>query len=445
MGLVEGYDAINLPLAYPELRAELERDLKLICLGQRDPKQVLEEQIKKYREVYKVIAARITDMDNKLANRFETAPVNVPAAEAQAQQTIQEVFKCPRCNRFNMAFRSKKDNNGYYIACVGKPACNHVLWINDLIKEIEVLDEECPRCRGGTKRVKIKFKRMSVLSLLDSANATDDNYYVSCIRCDSSLKTVLDIDNSSLRPANSVNNPSIQSQQPTNSTLNSTTGGGSRSTATASTQGNPQRRDQWNVPAALLPPRPPAARHPLVPTNNINRPNPNTGGNPNNFNNRPPPSSGGNTMNRSFGNDQDVNCPRCHQPAKKYVHFLISVESTIDFLSIFFRLIVKKDGPNHGRPFYVCPKQPQCDGNFFQWADVPAGGSNTSFAPSSSGSTRPSYDRGPSTSSRPSYPASASAPSDFGAAPGRVKRKCGICKEEGHTRLKCPRRPNANN
>lgn len=69
MGLVEGYDSVNLPLAYPELRAELERDLKLICTGQRNPDDVLREQIAKYKEVYQVITARIEAMDASLANR----------------------------------------------------------------------------------------------------------------------------------------------------------------------------------------------------------------------------------------------------------------------------------------------------------------------------------------------------------------------------------------
>lgn len=69
MGLVEAYDSVDLPLAYPELRAELERDLKLICLGQRNPNDVLQEQIEKYKEVYRTITARIEAMDASLANR----------------------------------------------------------------------------------------------------------------------------------------------------------------------------------------------------------------------------------------------------------------------------------------------------------------------------------------------------------------------------------------
>lgn len=69
MGLVEGYDSVNLPLAHPELRAELERDLKLVCTGERDPKEVLSVQVEKYKEVYKIITERIQSIDDTLAER----------------------------------------------------------------------------------------------------------------------------------------------------------------------------------------------------------------------------------------------------------------------------------------------------------------------------------------------------------------------------------------
>lgn len=45
------------------------------------------------------------------------------------------------------------------------------------------------------------------------------------------------------------------------------------------------------------------------------------------------------------------------------------------------RLTVKKDGPNKGREFYKCPKQPPC--NFFEWADASA--LNNSFGARNSG------------------------------------------------------------
>lgn len=70
MGLVEGYDAVELPLAKPHLRAGLERDLKLICTGHRPPNEVLAEQIEIYREAFQKMVERADALDRSMANRF---------------------------------------------------------------------------------------------------------------------------------------------------------------------------------------------------------------------------------------------------------------------------------------------------------------------------------------------------------------------------------------
>lgn len=71
-------------------------------------------------------------------------------------------------------------------------------------------------------------------------------------------------------------------------------------------------------------------------------------------------------------------------------------------------LTTKKEGPNKDRQFYTC-SQKACD--FFKWADQ--------VTPSISGASSDS------------------------AAPKaqRAKRKCGKCRQEGHTRKNCPNAP----
>lgn len=69
MGLVEGYEAVDLPLAQPELRAGLEKDLKLICNGQRNADEVLREQIEIYRNAFRIISQKIKRMDESLGKR----------------------------------------------------------------------------------------------------------------------------------------------------------------------------------------------------------------------------------------------------------------------------------------------------------------------------------------------------------------------------------------
>lgn len=52
IGLVEGYDEIGYELSKPHLRASLERELKQICEGTKNPQEVLQNQIKEYEKVF---------------------------------------------------------------------------------------------------------------------------------------------------------------------------------------------------------------------------------------------------------------------------------------------------------------------------------------------------------------------------------------------------------
>lgn len=52
MGLVEGYDSMGLEMSKPHLRAELEADLKKICEGRKNAKDVLRHQVNLYRDVF---------------------------------------------------------------------------------------------------------------------------------------------------------------------------------------------------------------------------------------------------------------------------------------------------------------------------------------------------------------------------------------------------------
>ena len=94
------------------------------------------------------------------------------------------------------------------------------------------------------------------------------------------------------------------------------------------------------------------------------------------------------------------------------------------------RLVTVKDGPNKGRPFYVCSKirNEQC--RFFKWADETdeqpdSFSSSVSWPSSSFGSS--------SNTNRQTKGVKRKAPGE----PVK-KRKCGVCGEEGHNRKNCP-------
>lgn len=47
-----GYDSMGYEMSKPDLRAELEADLKLICEGKKDKFEVLRQQVQKYKQVF---------------------------------------------------------------------------------------------------------------------------------------------------------------------------------------------------------------------------------------------------------------------------------------------------------------------------------------------------------------------------------------------------------
>lgn len=56
--LPAGYDSMGYEMSKPDLRAELEADLKLICEGRKDKSVVLRQQIQKYRTVFTEAVAK---------------------------------------------------------------------------------------------------------------------------------------------------------------------------------------------------------------------------------------------------------------------------------------------------------------------------------------------------------------------------------------------------
>jgi len=74
MALCDGYDDIGFEMSKPNLRAELEADLKRICEGEKDPQTVLREQVEKYREVFRAAVAQADKIDRSCAKYLQEVP-----------------------------------------------------------------------------------------------------------------------------------------------------------------------------------------------------------------------------------------------------------------------------------------------------------------------------------------------------------------------------------
>lgn len=210
--------------------------------------------------------------------------------------SIDPIFKCPACKKYHMCLRTKKDNNGYFLSCMGKPECNHVIWLADVIKEIKICEINCPKCGGTNKKVILKFKNPnSILHVLNSSNLGDDNWYTSCMLCDASLRTLLNIQKTSLR----------QNQAPTD-----------LSNASRPTNRPTNLNNNNNNNSTIRPPTSLPNQH---------------------QNNYRPRDDSNSSRNQSLSGDNIKKCPSCNQIAVKYVElvniYLYSIAVLIDNFS----------------------------------------------------------------------------------------------------------------
>lgn len=197
------------------------------------------------------------------------------------------LFKCPKCKNYEMILRTKKDNNGFFLTCLGKPGCDHVIWLADIIKEIKSAETRCPPCAGSSKNVLIRFKSSNYLGMLLFDRINDDGSYTSCLVCDGNLRNVLDI-----RDANS--------RQGSHATGNNTSATNRSNEWARPTHPAPSNRNQSSSNA----------------NNNFNR-TPSTDRGTNNSFGSSLPRANTSNRNNSFGGDENVKCPQCNQPAAK--------------------------------------------------------------------------------------------------------------------------------
>ena len=397
MGLVDGYDAMGFEMSKPHLRAELESDLKKICLGQKDKDVVLREQVEKYQEVFVRACEHAEQLDQALAQFFGD-PEELAEDPVTAQvDDPQPVFSCPSCKTL-MCLKTTREN-GFMIGCMRYPDCTSRAFLPSFVLDAQVTERVCSRCEPRpVYKIKFQFKRGSVPPMMDLE-------YCTCILCDNDLQEIL---NFRIRTRTSTGNTSTASSN-------------RRNTGNLNRGQDPSTRRERQ-------PREPQ-RPPFQPRNGSNE--------------QPPRAN------------SDIVCS-CDQKA---------IVRT-----------VRKDGVNKGREFYCCEKR-ECD--FFLWADNSVGDNQTNQMSASRKRTysaahqdnvlctcrqqavlrtvrkagvnqhrqfyccaKPSgqqckffewLDGDAQTFQQPARNAQ-------NQGPGRKPRCCGICRQPGHTRNKCPRK-----
>ncbi|XP_047428645.1 DNA topoisomerase 3-alpha [Mugil cephalus] len=449
MGLVEGYNSMGYEMSKPNLRSELEADLKLVSEGRKDKRSVLQHHIQKYKTVFIESVRKAKKLDEALTPYLGAAH-DVPEAEQQDMDIPLPVRKCPQCGR-DMVLKKKREGNSKYLSCVGYPACKTAVWFPDMVLDVNRDDSVCPSCQPSPiHMLKFKFRRGSVPPMVPLE-------FVGCIGgCDEMLREVLDL-----------------------KYLRGPGGGG------GGVGGGGGRRG--DDPPAPRPPRPEPRRTPgSLPRPSL-PPVPSWTPEP-----RPPPSGGtggdvivcncgqegllltvrkdGPNQGRQFYKCNSGSCnfflwadqpsqreaappppsrgppaPRASQPPRASLGYTNTFgggrgqevgsgghagghEVMCNCNEAAVMRTVQKDGPNKGRMFHTCgkPREQQC--GFFQWADEnvpPPGDFGGGFNGGGDRGRKGRMITGDA-NNKPSNP--------------RKPRTCGICHMPGHTRVTCPQR-----
>ncbi|PSN32683.1 DNA topoisomerase 3-alpha [Blattella germanica] len=409
-----GYDNMGFPMSKPHLRAELEADLKKICEGIKDPKLVLEEQLARYKEVFRIALEQAAKIDEALAQYLEETAQQLTEQQISEQVVCIPVMKCSSCG-LDMVLRSRREGSGKFVSCMGFPDCRNSVWFSSNVEEVETSNESCTECGPHVRQLKFKFRRGSMAPFYP-------DHYTGCIAgCDPQFLDVLGIrfksvrgmftssDNTNWNPTTANNNRNshdnaIVCNCGEDAVLLTVRKDGPNKGRPFYKCGKPQGEgcnyfmwgDNENSP-------------PLMNNRNDNERNSTS----NNYQN----TWSLQATNEDGRSETDVNCS-CGVPAK--------------------RLTVHKDGPNKGRLFYTCSKPQNGRCNFFKWADdVVHDGSGNGGGPGGGGGGG-GYGGGTTwTASSRGRGAGTKRPASSSTGPPK-KRKCSICKEEGHTKTTCP-------
>ncbi|KAI4501555.1 hypothetical protein M0802_003432, partial [Mischocyttarus mexicanus] len=340
IGLVMGYDNMGFSMSKPNLRADLEKDLKLICDGQKDPKLVLQDQITKYRDVFKLAMERANLIDNAIAEYLEEQPLQLTQNEVINTITDIVVFKCPKCGS-DMILKNRKQGTGKYITCVRFPACNNSIWFPQSVEDITVLEDTCTKCPGNMHKMTFKLTR-NMIHFFEST-------YTTCIGgCDPNFNETMDIKDDTVKKRTLINDSGYETMS---------------NRSVPETSSRIQMRN--NTGEFISNSRTNTQRNNVPPRNENYERNPST-------NNRKKGNTGStkmkdntNNLNLSIGlNNNNTNTNNI----KVWGNIDNDAEIMCQCNQLAIQLTVRKDGPNQGRQFYKCAKHHGSGCDFFLWA-----------------------------------------------------------------------------
>jgi hypothetical protein len=108
LALVKGYDAMsfNISVSKPHMRRELEAGLKEIVAGRESMDSVIKRILEQYREVFRVVEAEATRLDDALADKL--GPPNGALPPPDHREESGPLVKCPVCKKSHITLQASR-------------------------------------------------------------------------------------------------------------------------------------------------------------------------------------------------------------------------------------------------------------------------------------------------------------------------------------------------
>ena len=183
IALVNAYEELSIPLAGHRLRSSLEKDLELVSAGRKTRECVLAVQLGAYKEAYDLTESRLDSFFRKIQEYFGPGVAN--NFQLPQNNAVDSVSKCPFCSK-PMAVNTNNAGK-HFIGCTGFPECKTSGYFpsGSYLKD---RGDPCRRCGEGYYRCIIYFPPNSA-----PPQMTGD--YQGCFKCDSDLKDLIPIRN----------------------------------------------------------------------------------------------------------------------------------------------------------------------------------------------------------------------------------------------------------
>lgn len=158
MALLKAYEALRLPMGKPYLRAAMERDCAQVCSGAKRREDVVRDCIREMREVFDRVQRSAGPM---LSTLREYLPAQAGEEQAVAPAALQPkplpvpILACGSSTCTGTLRLRTTKNGTFLIGCSRYPACKHTVWLPREAEAVEPVSvEEEPGCvdcaaRGG--------------------------------------------------------------------------------------------------------------------------------------------------------------------------------------------------------------------------------------------------------------------------------------------------------